>query len=234
MPSDRPDEQRDELDLGVAGASARRELARRRANRERRTRARHPVVGGALLAIRDAPSHERVWGTGAAGEEATARYLAERCPDALVLHDRQIPGRRANIDHIAVVPSGVYVIDSKRYKHRKVRVATPLVGSQKLLIDGRDRTKLVDGLLRQADMVSEVLSAVAPGVPVRGVFCFVDGDVPLLGTPIIRQFAVLNRRRLARRLRRNGPLGHDRIREIASELAHRLPASSPPSPRVGR
>jgi hypothetical protein len=159
MPSDRPDEQRDELDLGVAGASARRELAHRRADRERRTRERHPVVGGVLLAIRDAPAHERVWGTGAGGEEATARYLAERCPDALVLHDRQIPGRTANIDHIAVVPSGVYVIDSKLYKNRKIRVATPLVGSQKLLIDGSDRTKLVDALLRQADVVSEVLSA---------------------------------------------------------------------------
>src|SRR4051812_39467197 len=218
MPSDRSDEQRDELDLGVAGASARRELARRRANRERRTRERHRVVGGALLAIRDAPSHERVWGTGADGEEATARYLAKRCPDALVLHDRQIPGRRGNIDHIAVVPGGVYVIDSKRYKNRKVRVATPLVGSQKLLIDGSDRTKLVDGLLRQVDVVSELLSAIAPGVPVRGVFCFIDADVPLLGMSTVRQLAVLNRRRLVRRLRRHGPLGDDRIREIAIEL----------------
>src|SRR3954451_15491335 len=211
MPSDRPDEQRDELDLGVAGASARGELARRRANRERRTRTRHPVVGGALLAIRDAPAHERVWGTGAAGEEETARYLAERCADAVVLHDRQIPGGRANIDHIAVVPGGVYVIDSKRYKHRKIRVATPLVGSQKLLIDGRDRTKLVDGLLRQVDVVSEVLSALAPGVPEQGVFCFIDADVPLLGTPTVRQLAVWNRRRLVRRLRRHRARGAYRI-----------------------
>jgi Nuclease-related domain len=191
-------------------------------------------VGGALLVIRDAPAHERVWETGAGGEEATARYLAKRCPGALVLHDRRIPRSTANIDHIAVVPGGVYVIDSKRYKNRKIRVATPLIGSQKFLIDGSDRTKLVDGLLHQVGVVSEVLSAVAPGVPVHGVFCFIDADVPLLGTPTIRELAVLNRRRLARRLRRKGPLGHDRIREIASELAHRLPAHSSPSPRDGR
>lgn len=233
MSSD-PRDERDELDLGVAGASARAEGARRRANRERRTRERHPRVGGALLAIRDAPVHERVWGTGAGGEEATALYLAERCPDALILHDRQIPGSRANIDHIAVVPDGVYVIDSKRYKNRKIRIATPLLRSRKLLVDGRDRTKLVDGLLRQVDVVSEVLSAVAPSVPVRGVFCFIDADVPLLGTPTIHQLAVLNRRRLAKRLRRTGPLDRDRILEIATELAHRFPAYSSPSPRLGR
>jgi hypothetical protein len=40
--------------------------------------------------------------------------------------------RRANIDHIAVVPSGVCVIDSKHYKNRKIRVATPLIGSSRV------------------------------------------------------------------------------------------------------
>jgi hypothetical protein len=31
------------------------------------------------------------------------------------LHDRRIPGTRANIDHIAVGPRGVFVIDAKKY-----------------------------------------------------------------------------------------------------------------------
>jgi nuclease-like protein len=34
---------------------------------------------------------------------------------------------RANIDHIAIAPSGVWVIDSKRYKGR-VSVSRPLLG----------------------------------------------------------------------------------------------------------
>jgi hypothetical protein len=51
----------------------------------------------------------------------------------------------ANIDHIAVAPSGVYVIDCKRYKG-KMEVAEPLFGEAKLKINGRDRTKLIDGL----------------------------------------------------------------------------------------
>jgi hypothetical protein len=33
----------------------------------------------------------------------------------LVLHDRSVPGTRSNIDHLAVVPSGVWVIDTKHY-----------------------------------------------------------------------------------------------------------------------
>ena len=36
----------------------------------------------------------------------------------MVLHDRAVPGGRANIDHIAVVPSGVWVIDTKHYRGR--------------------------------------------------------------------------------------------------------------------
>jgi hypothetical protein len=39
----------------------------------------------------------------------------------LVLHDRAIPGTRSNIDHIAVVPSGVWVIDTKQYRGRVQR-----------------------------------------------------------------------------------------------------------------
>ncbi len=32
-----------------------------------------------------------------------------------VLHDRRIPGSKANIDHIVVGPAGVFAIDTKRY-----------------------------------------------------------------------------------------------------------------------
>ena len=66
--------------------------------------------------MQDAPQHERSWARGAGGEELVARALAKHCPDVAVLHDRRIPGSRANIDHIAVAATGVWVIDTKRYK----------------------------------------------------------------------------------------------------------------------
>jgi hypothetical protein len=57
----------------------------------------------------------RAWRDGARGERATARRL-QRLKDHgyVVLHDLQVPGTHANIDHLAVGPAGVFVIDSKR------------------------------------------------------------------------------------------------------------------------
>jgi hypothetical protein len=59
------------------------------------------------------------WRRGAAGERRTARLLS-RLEDRgwVVLHDLAIPGSRANIDHLAIGPGGVIVIDSKQYRGR--------------------------------------------------------------------------------------------------------------------
>jgi hypothetical protein len=59
------------------------------------------------------------WRRGAAGERRTARLLGplERY-GWVVLHDLAVPGNRANIDHLAIGPGGVFVIDSKQYRGR--------------------------------------------------------------------------------------------------------------------
>ena len=65
-----------------------------------------------------------------------------------VLHDRRIPGSRANIDHLVISPAGVFVIDAKNYKgrvERRVRGAW-LSGEDCLYVGGRDKTKLVGGM----------------------------------------------------------------------------------------
>lgn len=90
------------LSDGEAGGSARREGERRRAKREQATMARHPRLGKLILAVSDEPHTERSWGKGAVGEEALGaklnRFASERC---VILHDRRIPGSRANIDQRA-------------------------------------------------------------------------------------------------------------------------------------
>jgi Nuclease-related domain len=62
---------------------------------------------------RTRPDPER-WQRGAAGERATA-VLLDRLPSRTwaILHDRQLPGSQANLDHLVVGPSGVWVLDSK-------------------------------------------------------------------------------------------------------------------------
>ena len=106
-------------DVGTAGASARREYERRKDNRERRIRESHPKLGGLILALSEDPESTRAWERGALGEELVAQRLEDLPNTFRVLHDRRIPGTRANIDHIVTGPSGVWVIDAKRYKNKR-------------------------------------------------------------------------------------------------------------------
>jgi Nuclease-related domain len=78
------------------------------------------AAAGVGWRLRFRPSAEtRAWRRGARGERRTARLLAplERRGWA-VLHDLAIPGSAANIDHLAIGPGGVLVIDSKQYRGR--------------------------------------------------------------------------------------------------------------------
>lgn len=107
------------IDVGTPGASARREFERRQARREAHVREKHPKLGGLILRMSNDPQSTTAWNIGAIGEERLGNRLNELSFDTMqVLHDRRIPGTKANIDHIAVTPTGVYVIDTKRYKGR--------------------------------------------------------------------------------------------------------------------
>ena len=115
----------------------------------------------------------------------------------LVLHDRKIPASRANIDHIAVGPAGIFVIDAKRYVDAKVEVRrsgglfSPV--TERLFVRGRDQTKLVAGLAAQVSAVCEVLDGLPEfaHVEVQAVLAFVDANLPMFssqeiaGTPAV-------------------------------------------------
>ena len=67
-----------------------------------------------------------------------------------------MPGGRGDIDHVAVAPTGVWVIDTKDWKG-KVEIKDPLFGHPRLLIRGRECTSLIDGLERQIAAVRAAL-----------------------------------------------------------------------------
>lgn len=166
---------------GGAGASARREYERRRARDEARVRERWGRFGGLAVALSDERRSTRAWSTGAVGEQRVGEVLDRLAsPTTQVLHDRRIPRSRANIDHFVVTSGGIWVVDTKKYRGRPTRrveggVLRPRV--EKLIVAGRDRSKLIDGVQWQVEQVRHVVG----DVPVTGVLCFVDADWPLFG-----------------------------------------------------
>ena len=215
------------VDAGTPGGSARREYERRKSKREERVRARHPKLGRFILAVIDDKQSTKAWDVGAIGEERLGMRLNELTSDALLpLHDRRMSGTRANIDHLVVAPTGVYVIDAKRYKgrpHLKVEGGFLRPRVEKLLVGTRDRTKLVDGVLKQVGVVSDLLG---DDDPVHGILCFVEADWPPFGGAFTtRGVRVLRPKKLYSALRAPGPLDQQRLGEIHRLLAGALPAA---------
>jgi Nuclease-related domain len=212
-------------DRGTAGASAGREHERRRTKRETRVRNAHPHIGGLLLWLAGEPQQQGAFKTGQLGEVAVGQSLEKRTAEgpAVILHDRRMPLGRGNIDHIAVAPTSVYVIDAKAHSGT-VRIEKPLFGSTKLRIAGRDQTKLIDGLDRQVAAVRAALDGTDyANAPVQGVLCFTNADLPLLRTLTMRGHLLLYRKALAKRLNADGDLQPTAIDRIARAIATKLP-----------
>jgi len=55
---------------------------------------------------------------GAVGEVAVARVLGDLSTEFVVLHDLNIPGSKANVDHLVIGPTGVFMIDAKCWSGR--------------------------------------------------------------------------------------------------------------------
>ena len=182
---------------------------------------------GHVLAARRAPWEERAFRRGEQGEVAVAAYLERRTEKAptIVLHDRRMPRGHGNIDHLVVAPAGVFVIDAKRYRGKVGAVDRGFQG-ERLFVNGRDRTKIVNGMDRQVTVVRRVLSELGQAeVPVHGVLCFVQWNLALGGSRTVRGHLLLRPRPLARRLKATGPLDPDAIQSLARALAAVLPSA---------
>ncbi len=164
---------------------------------------------------------------GEQGELAVARHLERRTQNTstILLHDRGMPGGHGNIDHLAVTPTGVFVIDAKRYRG-KVGVGRGFQAEQ-LSVNGKPRTEVVDGLDRQVKVVRAALSDLGQHeVAVQGVLCFVRRNfAPGQGKQTVRGHLLLRPRPLARRLTAEGPLAPEVIDAVALALAEILPSA---------
>lgn len=119
--------------------------------------------------------HAELYERGAEGERIVGKLLATLPPEWTVLHDVRWPGRqRANIDHIVIGPTGVFIIDSKNWSG-----ATALRGGV-LRQNGYDRTKAVTAVIEATNAVRSVVPSLAPQAFVP-VLCFV-GNTPISGS----------------------------------------------------
>lgn len=107
------------------------------------------------------------WAKGAEGERRTAEVLNALPAAFVVLHDLHVPGSKANVDHLVIGPNGVFAVDSKA--HTGVLTA----GSDTLWRGRYPRRKEADTLSFIAGRISEHLD-----VPVSGVLCFTEAELP--------------------------------------------------------
>jgi hypothetical protein len=162
--------------------------------------------------------HESHWARTAASEER-ARRLERLLAGSgnWLLSDRRVPGARTAVDHLAIGPQGVTVIDAVDEPGR-VRVVE---GS--LLVNGEDRSTLVRDVMRQVEVIRLGLAA-SPSIPVNGAICWVESDgLPRLRKLELGGILIDGARALAEELRRPGPVSPKRAKQIAGVLDRRLP-----------
>jgi Nuclease-related domain len=130
-----------------------------------------PRAGLASLAVaalvgwrlRFRPSTQaRAWRRGAAGERQTARLLDRLGRDGYVIfHDLAMPDSTANLDHLVVGPSGVFVIDSKQWTGQVHQSSDGLIWHDHYRLD-----RTLATIRWQAETLGRLL-----GVPVAPLVC---------------------------------------------------------------
>ncbi len=104
---------------------------------------------------------------GAGSERRTAAVLASIPAGYVVLHDLHVPGSKANVDHLAIGTTGVFVIDSKAH-------SGAFTARSNTLWRGRFPIRKEAGTLDFiAGRVSEHLET-----PVGSILCFTEADLP--------------------------------------------------------
>jgi hypothetical protein len=145
--------------------------------------------------------------------------------DARVLTDRQVPGTESNIDHIVIASSGVWIIDSKKWKGKIEYKADSLASiNTRLYVGGKDRTSKVESIYGLVIPVAQVIEDRT--IPIHPALVFIEGDwstasLPrfLMGKPYVHEGVYISPpRALIKIINEPGALNAELINSLAVKL----------------
>ncbi|MQS18024.1 NERD domain-containing protein [Streptomyces kaniharaensis] len=167
------------------------------------------------------PAGASSWSKGAAGERRTADLMRALEKDGwIALHDRAVPGSKANLDHLLISPRGeVAYVDSKSWTSSKSKLR---LQDGELWYGRYPQTRALQTVAWEAGQASRLL-----GVPVTAYVAVHGAAVPY-GQLHLQDVTVMNAKTLVRHLRNRapapGPAG-----AIPHQLARRAEQLLPPA-----
>lgn len=166
------------------------------------------------------------WARGSQGESALAETTALLGAEGyLRLDDRRIGDSKANVDHVLIGPTGVFVIDAKNW------TGELSIDGKSLRQDGRRRDDHLERVRVQAVDVATILEAVVGPrrVEVRPVICF-TGEARLPTRTAVDRVHLVSRDELVPFIRGLAQrLDQPTVDQVMRILLERLPARTAPS-----
>lgn len=207
--------------MDTAGSSAQRKYESLRARDEQELVETWGRFSGLAKLFKPERQSTKAWLIGAEGERILAERLErELVGEAILFHDRHVRQALKNIDHIAVSSSGVWVVDAKHYKGKRVaqRDKGGLFKSDyRLYVGGRDNSKLALALEWQVTAVRSVVPW--EDVPVHPVLCFIDADWGWFAKSFQQNgVAVVWPRKLIELIGAPGSLSEDQVNLVADRI----------------
>lgn len=163
------------------------------------------------------------WRMGAEGERRTGRHLnlLRLRPGWTVLHDRAMPGTRANVDHLIISPDGtVFNVDAKvrrgRVKYNPRR--------NYLQVGRTSGYQLVSSTVFESERIAAVLQAhMGRPVPVRSALAVHRAAIPTWHDITLKGVRVLPARATRRWLLAQAGPRTEAGREVAAACQHLFP-----------
>lgn len=150
---------------------------------------------------------------------ATARALASLEPAGFqAVHVRRVTGTRTEVDHVAVGPSGLFVVETVSYSGRLE------VRGKDLFVGGRRRTDAVEHLLRATDAVRRVLGVdlERTNTPLVPLLCVHRSELPW-GTVTVNGVRIVSANEMVHIVRKAPLVMHPaEVERVARILDERL------------